>query len=141
MKLIIREFIIDDEKEVIELWVKCNLVKPRNNPHQDIIRKMKVGKELFLVGVFENKIIASVMAGYEGHRAWINYLAVDPGYQRKGFGREIMEKAEEELKLKGAPKINLQIRSNNAHVIEFYKSIGFTADDVLSMGRRLVNDY
>ena len=80
------------------------------------------------------------MGGYEGHRAWINYLAVDPSCQRKGYGRKIMIVIEKKLKEKGAPKINLQIRSSNKSVIEFYKSINYNRDDVISMGKRLIED-
>ncbi len=80
------------------------------------------------------------MAGYEGHRGWINYLAVSPEHRRKGYGRQIMAEAERLLRAAGCPKINLQIRSPNKDVIAFYRSIGFAVDDVVSMGRRLDAD-
>ncbi len=67
-----------DENEVMDLWHKCNLVVPWDNPKQDIERKLKVDRDLFIVGEENSKIIASVMGGYEGHRGWINCLAVHP---------------------------------------------------------------
>ena len=79
----IRKFDLKDENAVVELWQKCDLLRPQNDPHADIARKMKVYPELFLVGVEKGKIIASAMGGYDGHRGWVNYLAVDPAYQRK----------------------------------------------------------
>lgn len=81
-----------------------------------------------------------VMAGYEGHRGWINYLAVAPHLQRSGFGLEIMAHAEAVLRSLGCPKINLQVRRTNLAVIEFYTRAGYTDDDVVSMGKRLVTD-
>ena len=93
-----------------------------------------------MVGVLDGKVIAVVMGGYEGHRGWINYLAVDPSCQKKGYGKTIMKEIEEKLKAKGAPKINIQIRSANESVIHFYKSIGYEIDDVIGMGKRLVED-
>jgi ribosomal protein S18 acetylase RimI-like enzyme len=80
------------------------------------------------------------MAGYEGHRGWINYLAISPKYQRQGFAMQMMREAERILKDAGCPKINLQIRSSNKDVIAFYEAIGFKKDDVVSMGKRLVQD-
>ena len=80
------------------------------------------------------------MAGYEGHRDWINYLAVAPDLRKNGFGRRLMEEAEARLRALGCPKINLQVRSSNADVIEFYKGIGFSMDNVVSMGKRLEED-
>ncbi len=77
------------------------------------------------------------MVGYEGHRGWINYLAVAPEYQKRGIACQIMDEAERLLRQVGCPKINLQVRTANAQVIEFYKRIGFKVDDVVSMGKRL----
>ncbi len=128
------------EKDVIDMWIKCGLVKPWNNPKKDIERKLKVDPDLFLVGLIENNIIASVMGGYEGHRGWINYLAVDPKYQKQGYASEIMHAIENKLKEKGAPKINLQVRTSNQSIINFYKTSNYKIDDVISLGKRLVED-
>ncbi|MGA3170839.1 MAG: GNAT family acetyltransferase [Chthoniobacteraceae bacterium] len=136
----IRPFQPADESAVIALWQSCGLVAPHNNPAADIRRKLGVAPELFLVGILDGRLIASVMAGYEGHRGWINYLAVDPGLQGNGYGRQIMERAEQLLRDRGCPKINLQVRATNHAVIEFYKRLGFVEDTVLSMGKRLIVD-
>jgi ribosomal protein S18 acetylase RimI-like enzyme len=136
----IRPYETGDETAVIALWRDCGLVVPHNDPVADIRRKLEVAPELFLVGDLDARIVASVMAGYEGHRGWINYLAVAPSLQGKGYGREIMEYAEQLLRERGCPKINLQIRSTNQRVIEFYRRLGFAVDDVVSMGKRLIVD-
>ena len=136
----IREYIETDEREVIDLWMKCHLVVSSNNPRSDIQRKLKVDRDLFLVGILDNKIIATVMGGYEGHRGWINYLAVAPGYQRNGYGRLIMEAVEQRIRSKGCPKINLQVRATNKAVIQFYRSQGYTDDQVIGLGKRLEAD-
>ena len=80
------------------------------------------------------------MAGYDGHRGWINYLAVNPRYRHRGIGRYMMEAAEDYLRALGCPKINLQVRSSNTGVIEFYNRIGFKPDDAVSLGKRLESD-
>ena len=129
-----------DEKQVIELWTACNLTVSWNNPKLDIERKLKVNPELFLVGEIGNKVIASVLGGYEGHRGWINYLAVLPEYRGNGFAKEIMIAVEQKLKDIGCPKINLQIRGNNEEVIKFYESIGYFDEHMTSMGKRLSED-
>ena len=134
---VIRAFQISDEQEVIELWHRCNLVVSRNDPKRDIAAKLDVQPHLFLVGTIGDRVVATVMAGYDGHRGWINYLAVSPDCQRQGIGSRMMERAEVELRALGCPKINLQVRSSNRSVIAFYERLGFTEDDVVSMGRRL----
>jgi ribosomal protein S18 acetylase RimI-like enzyme len=137
MELDIRPFQPTDEEQVINLWHKCCLVVPQNNPQRDIALKMQIQPELFLVGLSGSQVVASIMAGYEGHRGWINYLGVSPDFQRQGIGRRMVEAATAKLETMGCPKINLQVRTSNSKVIEFYKRIGFTIDDTVSMGKRL----
>jgi ribosomal protein S18 acetylase RimI-like enzyme len=138
--LTIRRFRREDSADVVELWRRCDLVRPANDPVKDIERKLRVGPELFLVALLGEKVTGSVMAGYEGHRGWINYLAVDPGERRRGIGRRLMEEAERLLRERGCPKINLQVRSSNAGVLGFYAAIGFSRDQAVSLGKRLVRD-
>ena len=140
IRMTIRPYLTGDENAITELWHKCNLLRPWNNPKKDIERKLKVHPELFLVGLIESKVVAAVMGGYEGHRGWVNYLAVDPDYQRKGLGRQIMEAVEAEIEAMGCPKINLLVRTDNLAATSFYESIGYKVDQVVNMGKRLVED-
>ena len=139
--LFIRPFQTEDEASVVSLWQLCELTVPWNNPYKDIARKLKVQPELFLVGMLDSLLIATVMGGYDGHRGWINYLAVHPDFQGQGYAQQVMENVESELRKRGCPKINLQIRSGNARVIAFYQKLGFTDDQALSMGKRLEEDH
>lgn len=136
----IREFHPGDERDIIALLKACDLVIPWTNPHQDIARELKVDPDLFLVGLEEETIVASVMGGYEGHRGWINYLAVHPDHRGKGFAESIMSQVEERIKSKGCPKICLQVRASNHEVIKFYESIGYRNDHIIGLGKRLVAD-
>lgn len=125
---------------MIALWRACGLVVPHNDPERDIARKRADSPELFLVAEAEEKIVGSCMAGYEGHRGWINYLAVHPCCQRRGLATQLMAAAEAALRALGCPKINLQVRRSNLAVRGFYESLGFAEDDVISLGKRLVRD-
>ncbi|MCY3933084.1 MAG: GNAT family acetyltransferase [Acidobacteria bacterium] len=140
MQQLIRVYRESDENNVVALWRQCGLVVPWNDPVKDIRRKLLVQRSLFLVGLLDDRVTATIMAGYEGHRGWINYLAVAPEYRRQGLGRLMMDEAETRLGKMGCPKINLQVRRSNARAAEFYRSIGYAEDDVLSMGKRLVED-
>jgi ribosomal protein S18 acetylase RimI-like enzyme len=138
--LLIRSYDAADEAALVALWARCDLVRPWNDPRKDIQRKLQVQPELLLMGILEETLVASVMAGYEGHRGWINYLAVAPEYQGHGFGRVILEHAEAELRARGCPKINLMVRSTNRQVLAFYERLGYQRDDVVSLGKRLEHD-
>jgi ribosomal protein S18 acetylase RimI-like enzyme len=136
----IRPFAPKDEAALVALWVKCGLVRPTNDPHKDIARKLEVRPDLLLVGELDGRLVGGVMAGYEGHRGWLNYLAVDPEVQGRGLGRALVAEAERRLRALGCPKVNLQIRTSNAGVIAFYRRLGYSQDDVVSMGKRLETD-
>ncbi|KYK36623.1 MAG: acetyltransferase [Theionarchaea archaeon DG-70] len=110
---------------------------PHNDPEIDIEKKIQFQSQWFFVGVVNGRIGSTVMVGYEGHRGWINYLAVSPDLQRRGYGKQMMERAEAVLKKVGCLKINLQIRETNKKVIFFYRSLGYSEDNVISMGKRL----
>ena len=111
MTLDIRAFELADTEPVISLWQETGLTRPWNNPHQDIARKLRVQPELFLVAVDGSEIVGSVMAGYDGHRGWLYYLASSPERRGEGIGRRLVERAEELLIDLGCPKVQLMVRT------------------------------
>ncbi|MEG0938458.1 MAG: GNAT family acetyltransferase [Comamonas sp.] len=137
----IRVFAPADTEAVVQLWSDCGLTRSWNDPHKDIARKLSVSPELFLIGTdAQGLLMATVMVGYDGHRGWINYLAVHPSHQRQGHASQLMQQAEQLLTERGCPKLNLQVRAGNETVIAFYESLGYTDDKTVSMGKRLIAD-
>jgi ribosomal protein S18 acetylase RimI-like enzyme len=133
----IRPFRPGDRAALIALWQTCELTRAWNSPGRDIDRKLAVDPDNLLILELDGDVIGSVMVGYEGHRGWINYLAVHPDHQRQGFARQLMDEAERRLRHLGCPKINLQVRAGNTGALAFYARIGFLIDDVTSLGKRL----
>ncbi len=136
----VRTFDEADRHEVVALWQACDLLRPWNDPDRDIDRKASHDPDGFLIGEVDGRIVAVAMAGYDGHRGWVNYLAVHPDLRGDGIGRTMMQAAEERLARLGCPKINTQVRGSNEDAIAFYEQVGFSRDDVVSLGRRLVPD-
>lgn len=146
-----RSFTPGDRTRVARLWETCGLTRPWNDPYRDIDRKLDRNAELLLVGeapaseaadgtTTTGRVVATVMAGYDGHRGWINYLTVDPDHRGEGHGRTMMEAAETRLLALGCPKVNLQVRTDNPDAVAFYELLGYSVDPVVSMGRRLISD-
>jgi ribosomal protein S18 acetylase RimI-like enzyme len=136
----IRPFHEDDTEAIVALWEACELTRPWNDPRKDVARKLRVQREWFLVAEEEGQIVGSVMAGYDGHRGWVNYLAVAPERRRGGLARKLMTEVERRLGEAGCPKINLQVRGTNEAALGFYERLGYARDDVVSLGRRLEPD-
>ncbi len=137
----LRVFAPSDEGQVIALWQTCGLLRPWNDPLRDIARKLTVQPDMFLVAVdTAGSVVGSVMAGFDGHRGWFNYLAVAPECQRMAIGRGLVAEAERLLELCGCPKANLQVRVGNVEAIAFYEALGYAVEEVVSLGKRLIPD-
>jgi ribosomal protein S18 acetylase RimI-like enzyme len=136
----IRIFSLADQEAVVDLWRQCELVRSWNDPHKDIQRKLNTQPELFFVAEIANKIVASIMAGFDGHRGWVNYLAVAPRHRQMGVGRALMRHVETALTERGCPKLNLQVRATNQQVLTFYERLGYVQEEVVSLGKRLISD-
>ena len=136
----IRPFHTSDTEAVIKLWHDCGLVRSWNNPHLDVERKLAVNPEWFVVGVVDHQVVASAMFGYEGHRGWVNYLAVSPQHQRQGYAKQLMQLGEDLLLKVGCPKLNLQVRDTNTQALGFYEALGYKIDASVSLGKRLIPD-
>ena len=145
MQHVLRAFTPADTDAVIALWESCGLVRPWNDPRRDIARKLTVQPELFLVAEpmdpeAERTVVGAGMAGFDGHRGWVNYLAVRPDLQGSGLGRAFMAEFERLLTELGCPKLNLQVRAGNEQVLGFYESLGYAPDHTVSLGKRLIPD-
>jgi len=138
--LVLRSYEPGDREALVALWSICELTRPWNNPHRDIDRKLARDGDNLLVLEEDNQLFGSVMVGYEGHRGWVNYLAVHPDHQRQGLGRLLMDEAERRLRDLGCAKVNLQVRASNETAREFYRQIGYTVDEAVSFGKRLEHD-
>jgi len=137
-ELVIRPFADDDEVAVLKLWQRTFASMPAHDPAEAAIaRKRAHDDELFLVATVGDRIVATTMAGYDGHRGWLYLVAVDPDCRRRGIGRQIVRAAEQRLHALGCPKVNLQVRADNAAVAAFYEALGYAVEPRVSMGKVL----
>ena len=136
----IRAFEDADTDAVVALWETCGLTRAWNDPRKDIARKLTTQPELFLIGELDGAVMASAMIGFDGHRGWISYLAVDPEQRGNGYARELIGEGERLLTERGCPKIMLMVRSDNSAVIDLYEHLGYATETTILMGKRLIPD-
>ncbi|RDK04448.1 GNAT family acetyltransferase [Paraburkholderia lacunae] len=140
--LSIRRFDAGDTDAVVALWQEAfpeyrDATKPQRNPHLSIANKLATQPELFFVAVLGERIVGTVMGGYDGHRGWLYSLAVDASLRRHGIGTRLVAHVEKTLTERGCPKLNLQVLSAKADVRAFYEALGYRTDEVISLGKRL----
>ena len=129
-----------DEEEVVALWHACGLTRPWNDPSADFRLALATPTSTVLMVREAADVIGSVMVGFDGHRGWIYYLAVSPSARRQGVGRTLMAASEQWLRDRGAPKLQLMVRDDNAAALEFYATLGLEPQNVVTLGRFLRDD-
>lgn len=134
----IREFKIDDYSIVRDLWQTAGLILRPGDELEDVKLKLQRDPDLFLVGEQDDKIVGTVIGGWDGRRGWIYHLAVRPEHQRKGIGVGLVREVEKRLVAKGAKKVNAQVYKWNEKSSEFFKAIGYEVQpDLIMIGKQL----
>ncbi|MCT4707120.1 GNAT family acetyltransferase [Enterobacteriaceae bacterium H11S18] len=136
----IRVFRQEDFEEVITLWERCDLLRPWNDPEMDIERKLQHDADLFLVAEVGGEIVASLMGGYDGHRGSAYYLGVHPEFRGRGIANALLSRLEKKLIARGCPKIHIMVREENDLVIGMYEKLEYEQQDVVMLGKRLIED-
>ncbi|REJ06076.1 GNAT family acetyltransferase [Microbacterium bovistercoris] len=140
MSVQIRTFVPSDEDAVVALWEEAGLTRPWNDPRADIERMLAVWPDLIIVAEDDGRIVGTVMAGYDGHRGWIYYLASAADRRGEGIGRMLVEESERRLIALGCPKVQLMVRPGNEIVFAFYDQVGYERFDIGMTGKRLIVD-
>ena len=136
--LTIRAYTEPDHDAVVALWQECFPDDPdRNAPAQMIERMLSVDREMFLVGLWRDSVVATALCGYDGVRGWVYHVATAPGLRRRGLGRQMMLAVERTLGRRGCPKLNLQVRAGNEAAVRFYRALGYQVEQRVSMGKPL----
>lgn len=141
-----------DVEAVVALWRDAGLTRPWNDPHEDIRRARATWPDLLLVAQVagahpgaagrapEAAVVGSVLAGYDGHRGWLYYLATATAHRGRGVGRALVQAAEERLVALGCPKVMLMVREDNADLLGYYDGLGYARESTALAGRRLIPD-
>jgi ribosomal protein S18 acetylase RimI-like enzyme len=126
-----------DIPAVLDLWARCGLLHPDNDARADIARARSTANATLLVGRKDSVAIATALVGFDGHRGWVYYLAVEPRLQRVAHGKAMLEAAEAWLRQRGVPKAMLMVAEANSGALGFYETLGYTRSPVVTMGKRL----
>ena len=136
--LSVRTYQQQDQDAVIALWKDCGLLMPWNNPFTDIRSKVEDSPELFFVALLDEVLVGTCMAGFDGHRGWVYYMAVEKSHRNKGIARALLKKAENSLVQQGCAKLELMVRKSNRRVVDTYRALGFKEEEVSVLSKRLI---
>lgn len=133
----IRPYRDADFDAVVALWQMCGLLVSHNDPARDIAFCRATATAELFVATAGATMAGSVMAGHDGHRGWLYYVAVAPASRGTGLGRRLVDHGERWLSAHGAAKVNLMIRDGNDAVRDFYAAQGYASEPRIVMARFL----
>ena len=133
IKMKIEKFKIEYYDEVVELWRKAGIEMVSSDTIDEVTRVLNRNPDLLLIGKVQEKIIAIVIGAFDGRRGYVHHLAVDPDYQKMGFGKTIMDGLIEQFRAMNIHKVHLFIEKSNKRVVEFYNNLGWDVREDLIM--------
>ena len=119
--------------EVIELWKKTGISVSSSDTKEELEKMYNRNPQLFLLGKMKEKVVGVVMGGFDGRRGYLHHLAIDPEYQKKGYGRLMVDNLIKKFRKLGVHKVHLFIEKNNKEVVKFYQNLGWKIRDDLIM--------
>ncbi len=121
----IENFSLQFYEDVVEIWKRTGISITSSDTKDELNVMLNRNPDLCLIAKIDEKVIGVVMGGFDGRRGYVHHLAIDPQYQKKGYGKLIMDELIERLKKKRVHKIHLFIEKHNEDVIAFYKKLGW----------------
>lgn len=129
----IEKFTIENYENIVQLWKKTDLTITSSDSREQVERMLKLNPEFFLISKIDEKVIGVVMGGFDGRRGYVHHLAIDPKYQKKGFGRLLIDELMKKFREKKIHKVHLFIEKRNKDVISFYQKLGWVMRNDLVM--------
>ncbi len=139
----IRNFKIEDYNSLIELWKAAGLpYKPKGRDSKEKIEtELKRGVAIFLVAETSDKIIGSVFGTHDGRKGWINRVAVDMEYQKKGIAKKLVSEVEKKLDELGIDIAACLIEDWNDRSMKVFEKLGYIKHkDVIYFSKRKNHD-
>ncbi|MDP6885193.1 MAG: GNAT family N-acetyltransferase [Rhodospirillales bacterium] len=117
------------------MWRESGVMADPERAGQDLEFCRASADNTLFVGLQDRRIVATIMAGLDGHRGWFHYVAVDPDNHGTGLGRHMVAHAEKWLAGRGAVKVELMISQTNHAVLRFYENLGYGPEPRVVMTR------
>jgi ribosomal protein S18 acetylase RimI-like enzyme len=95
-------------------------------PSSDLAARLAEDSSRTLVVELQGAAVGTVRVTRDQDTCGIYGLAVDPAWQGRGIGRDVLRRVCRELRDEGIRRIGLEVAVENDHALRLYSSLGFT---------------
>lgn len=137
-QLTIRQFAFpDDYQAVYQLWQSAapGIQLGPSDSMEEIGKKVTRDPDLFLVAEIDNRVIGSVLGGFDGRRGLIYHLVVDEAWRGNKIGGMLMQAVEGKLLEKGCIRYYLLVTQDNINAHQFYERLGCKKMELFTYGK------
>lgn len=123
----LRRLIIADYDQLVVLWERAGLpYRPQGRDSREAVaQQMKSGKVIFLGLEMDGKLVGVILVSDDGRKGWLNRIAVDPGYRRRGLAKRLTTAAEKELEKKGVGIYAVLVEESNQASLNLLAKAGY----------------
>jgi ribosomal protein S18 acetylase RimI-like enzyme len=125
----LRRLTIDDYEAMLALWQRAGLhtIKPTGRDSRSEFEKQFAGGQIAIGLEEDGQLIGVVIVTNDTRKGWINRLAIDPDYRRKGYGGQLVHAAEDALHEAGMHLIAALIEEGNDASLALFEKLGYAA--------------
>ncbi|MBN1810894.1 MAG: GNAT family N-acetyltransferase [Anaerolineae bacterium] len=123
---------LNDYDNLLSLWQRTGLhsIKPQGRDSREALARQLASGVLTILGLeVEGRLVAAVIVTHDSRKGWINRLAVDPDYRRRGYATRLIEAAEALLGEQGIPVTAALVMSDNAASLALFQKVGYVEVD------------
>lgn len=113
----------DEVEAVLALWREADASPSPTDTRDEVLKLLREPAAVLLVAEVEERLVGTVIGGWDGWRGNIYRLAVAPGHRRRGLARLLVAEADRSLHRMGARRITALVEGDHPWATDFWDSL------------------
>jgi len=136
--IVLRRLTVEDHAAILALWQRAGLnsIRPQGRDSRQALAAQLARGQVVLGLEEDDRLMACVLITDDTRKGWINRLAVDPDYRRRGLAARLIAEAEKELRARGLQVFGALVESENVESLSLFQREGYKTHDIVYVSKR-----